>query len=190
MQSNRPFCCLCSYACVCLLPSVYLKYLLPSIYLIGAYPSYNPSQFRIPQSTSFSVILWFQAPVTWDSGCVRVCGSQAFSEILKSWCDQPPVILWSCYPKTLGMLQCLEVVSPLRTVEMSDQWSKDHVERPLGDWGGVWWLMPKGTWGWHLPEGTCAPGQAGVLLPCCWLSPAWLDWNRCCVPLTSDTEMA
>jgi hypothetical protein len=47
-------------------------------------------------------LLW-----TWDSGCVRVLGSQASSETLKSWCDQSPVILGPCYPKILGVLQGL-----------------------------------------------------------------------------------
>jgi hypothetical protein len=51
--------------------------------------------------------------------CVRVFGSQASSETLKYWCDPVPVILGSSCPKILGVLQCLEVVLPLRIVELS-----------------------------------------------------------------------
>ena len=48
--------------------------------------------------------------------CVRVLGSQGSSETLRSLCDQAPGIMISWNPKILGMLQCLEFVSPLGTV--------------------------------------------------------------------------
>ena len=59
-----------------------------------------------------------------------------------------------------------------------------------GNHRGVLQFIPKVTWSWHLPKGTCATGQAGFLFPCCWLrSCTLLDWNPCCVPLTSDPNI-
>jgi hypothetical protein len=121
MPSNLGFCCFYSYDC--LLPSDYLKYLLSSIYLIGACPSYNPSWFRAPQSPAFSVILWCGLLWTWESGCVRVLGSQV---PLRPWNTGVTKLLlsWDPVVKDPGrVLQCLEVVSPLRSVELSGQWS-------------------------------------------------------------------
>ena len=40
-------------------------------------------------------------------------------KLLKYWCDPAPVILGSCFPKILGVLHCLEVVSLLRSMELS-----------------------------------------------------------------------
>ena len=85
MPSKLGFYCFCSYAC--LLSSDYLMCLLPSIYLIGPCPSYDPGWFRIPQSSAFSVILWFQDPVNlrfW------VCQSSWLSSFL--W--DPEILLW------------------------------------------------------------------------------------------------
>ena len=39
---------------------------------------------------------------------------------MKYWCVPAPVILGFCYPRIVGVLPCLEVVSPFRTVEISD----------------------------------------------------------------------
>ena len=86
-------------------------------------------------------LLW-----TWDSGCVRVLDSQASSETLKYWCDPGPVILGSCCPKILDVLQCLEVVSPLRIVELS----------------GLFETKVKQNWS----KGTQASGQEGLWCPC------------------------
>jgi hypothetical protein len=66
--------------------------------------------------------------------------------MLKYWCDPAPVILGSCYPKILGILQCLEVVSPLRTLELSVRFEKKVNQ---------YWS--KGTW---------ASGQEGLWCPC------------------------
>ena len=141
MPSNLGFCCFCSYAC--LLTSDYLKCLLPSIYLIGACLPIIPVDsglLRVQLSLwSFDCgILW-----TWDSGCVRVFGSQASSETLKYWCDPAPLILGSCCPKILSVLQCLEVVSPLRTMELSGLFeTKVHQNRSKVTWAsgqkGLW----------------------------------------------------
>ena len=121
MPSNLGFCCLCSYAC--LLPSDYLKCLLPSIYLIGACLSKSSSWVRTPQSPAFSVILCLWAPVNLRFWVSKSSGQSCSSEILKYWCDQAPFILGSCCPKILGVLQCLKVVSPLRSMELSGQCS-------------------------------------------------------------------
>jgi hypothetical protein len=61
-----------------------------------------------------SGILWF-----WDSGCVRVLGSETFSESQRSWCDYIPGILGPWDPQILGVLEHLEVVPPLGTMEFS-----------------------------------------------------------------------
>jgi hypothetical protein len=142
MPSNLGFCCFCSYAC--LLPYDYLMCLLPSKYLVGAFPSYNLGWFRTPQIPAFSCdsrLLW-----TWESGCVRVLGSQASSETLRFWCDQVPGILVSWNPKILGMVQCVEMVSPLGTVRLSGVFRTKVYQ--------------------HISEGTWAAVQAGLLCPC------------------------
>ena len=51
--------------------------------------------------------------------CFRALGGQALSETLRSWCDQVPVILGSWNPKNVGVLQLLELVSPLGTMGLS-----------------------------------------------------------------------
>jgi hypothetical protein len=117
MLSNLGFCCFCSYAC--LLTSDYLKFSLPSICLIGACHSLiaiDSELLRVQLclcSCDFG-ILWF-----WDSGCVRVFDSQAFSETLKSWHDQAPGILGFWDLKIPGVLESLDVVPPLGTVGLS-----------------------------------------------------------------------
>jgi hypothetical protein len=128
------------------LPSYYLKCLLPSIYLFGACPFYNPSWFRTPLSPDFSVILWFRAPVNLRFWVCQNLGSQASSETLRSWCDQAPVLLGSWNPNILGVLQNLEVVSPLRTRGLS----------------GVFETQVYHYWS----GGTRAACQAGILCPC------------------------
>jgi hypothetical protein len=209
MPSNLRFCCFFSYAC--LLPSDYIKGLPPSIYLIGACPSYNPSWFRAPQNTAFSVILWLQAP-----GNLKfwVCQSSCQSSFL--W--DPEILVWpsscyplSCNPMILGALQCLEVVSPLRTVELSGLFETNVNQywlegtRVSGQAGlpcpcscchrpvtlgleqmlcstdpKILWRVLCRPWGclstsakvtqcWSWLEGTCVPDQAGFLIPCCWL---------------------
>jgi hypothetical protein len=93
--------------------------------------------------------LWFcdsRFLCTWDSGYVRVLGSQVSSETLRSWCDQGPVILGSWNPKILGMLYCLEVVYPLRT----------------GGLSGVFETKVYQYWS----RGTQTAGQAWLLCPC------------------------
>ena len=65
---------------------------------------------------------------------------------MKSLCYSVPVILGSCYPKILGMLQCLEVVSSLRIVELS----------------GLFKTKVNQNW----PKGTLASGQEGLWCPC------------------------
>jgi hypothetical protein len=86
-------------------------------------------------------LLW-----TWDSAWIRLFGSQAPSKTLKSWCNQVPVMLGSCYSKILGVLQCLEVVSPLKTMELS--------------------VLFKTKLYQYQSEGTWASGQAELLCPC------------------------
>jgi hypothetical protein len=56
---------------------------------------------------------------TWNSVCVRVFGSQASYEILRFWSDQASVFLRSRNPMILGVLQCLLVLFPLKTVGVS-----------------------------------------------------------------------
>jgi hypothetical protein len=86
-------------------------------------------------------------PWTWDSGCVRILGSQA------SWRPWDPgvtklLVSWNpLNPKVLGMLQHLEVVSPLETMGLSAVFKTKVFQ--------------------HWPEGTRAAGQAGLLCPCC-----------------------
>jgi hypothetical protein len=102
--------------------------------------------------------------LTWYSGCVPVLGSQASSETLKSWCVQAPVILGPFYPKILGLLQCLKVLSSLRTVELYGLFETKVNQ--------------------YLSEGTGASGQAGygVFVPAL-TGPSQLVCNRCFVPL-------
>jgi hypothetical protein len=167
IPSSLGFRCFASY--VCLLPCDYLKCLLPSIYLIGICPSYNPYWFRTPQSPAFSMILWFQATVNlrfW------VCQSSLQSNFL--W--DPEILVWTCScvleswnPKILDSLRCLEVMSPVGTVELSGVF-KTKVHQ-------------------HRSEGTWASGQAELLAPTV-TGPSWLVWNRCCIPLTSDPKIA
>jgi hypothetical protein len=144
MPSNLGFCCFCSYAC--LLPSDYLKCLLPSIYLIGACPSYKPSWFRYTQSPAFSVVLWLWAPVNLKFWVCQSSWQSSSSETLKYWCDLAPVILGSCCRKILGVLQCLEVVFSLRTVELS----------------GLFKAKVNQNWS----KGTQASDQEGLWCPC------------------------
>jgi hypothetical protein len=144
MPNILGFCCFCSYSC--LLTSDYLKCSMPSIYLIGACPSCNlvdSELLRVQLSlwSPDSGILW-----TWDSGCVRVLGNQVSSENLRSCCDQAPRILVSWNTKILCVLEHLVVTSPLVTVGMSAV-----LETNVDQLG---------------PEGTRAPGQAGLLHPC------------------------
>jgi hypothetical protein len=145
IPSNLGFCCFCSYAC--LLPSDYLKCSLPLIYLIGAYPSCIPSWVRTPQGPAFSVILRF-----WLCQSSRQSGFLWDFEILVWPSSWDPGILGSWNPKILGVLQFLEVVPPLGTMELSAVF-KIKVDQ-------------------HRPEGTRAAGQAGFLCPCsCWHQP-------------------
>ena len=144
MPSNLGFCCSCSYACF--LSSGYLKCLLLSIYLIGACCSYNSGWFRSPQSSAFSVILWFRVPVNLRSGCFRVLGSQVFSETLRSCCDQAPGILVSWNPKIL----CLLYIAPRSGASSRDSGAGVFETKVYQHWS----------------EGTRAAGQAGLLCPC------------------------
>jgi hypothetical protein len=102
IPSSLGFCCFCPYAY--LLSSDYLKCWLPSIYWL------EPILPIIPVDTgllSVQLSLWYCDSWilwTWDSGCVRVLGSQASSETLKSCCKQAPgtwdpeiLRLWVCY---------------------------------------------------------------------------------------------
>ena len=74
---------------------------------------------------------------------VTVLDSLASSETLRFWCDQAPGILESWDPKILGVLEHLEVVSPLGTVGLSAMF-KTKV-------------------------GTFTAGQVRLLCPCsCW----------------------
>ena len=144
MTSNLGFCCFYSYAC--LLPFDYFKCSLPSIiWLEPVFPliPVESELLRVQLSlwSCDSGILW-----CWDSGCVRVLGSQASSETLRSWCDQAPVILGSWNPKILGMLQRLEVMSPLWTVGLSVVFKTKVYQ--------------------HRSEGTQAASQAELLCPC------------------------
>jgi hypothetical protein len=92
MPSKLGSCCFCSYAC--LLPSDYL-WLEPVFSVIPV----ESEILRVQLSLRFcdSGILG-----CWDSGCVRVLGSQASSETLRSWCDQAPTILDSYDPGHVG----------------------------------------------------------------------------------------
>jgi hypothetical protein len=112
-----------------------------------------------------SGILWM-----WDSGCVRVLGSQASSETLRSLCGQALGILGSWNPKILAVIECLEVVPPLGTMGLSAVF-----ETKLDQ------CRPEEIW---------ATGQPGFLCPCsCWHRLSGLFWNKCCVPLTSDPKI-
>jgi hypothetical protein len=144
MPSNLGFCCFCSFTC--LLPSDYPKSCCPQyIWLEPVLPiiPVDSGLLRVQLSrwSCDSGRLW-----TWDSGWVRVLGSQAFCETLRSWCDQAPVILGSWNPKILGVLQCLEVVSPLGTVVLSGVFQTKVYH--------------------HRSEETGTSGQAGLLCPC------------------------
>ena len=98
-------------------------------------------------------LLW-----TWDSGCVRVLGSQASFETLRSWCDQA-VILGSWNPKVLGMLQYLKMVYLLRT-------------------GGLFGVFETKVYQ-HQSEGTQAAGQAGPPYSCfCYHRPVTIDLEQ------------
>jgi hypothetical protein len=108
---------------------------------------------------------------TWDSGCVIILGSQASSENLSSRCDQAPVILRPWNPKILGVLQCLEVVSPLRTMGLSGMFKTKLYQ---------YWTEG--------PEQLARQGYS-VLAPAV-TGPSELNWNRCCVQLTSDPKIA
>jgi hypothetical protein len=101
--------------------------------------SYNPSWFRTSQSPAFSVILWLWDPVNLRFWVCQSSWQSNSSETLKYWCDPTLVILGSCFPKILGMLHCLEVMSPLRTVELSslrNQGKPELIKRNLGLWSG------------------------------------------------------
>jgi hypothetical protein len=116
MPGNLNFCCFCS--CACLLPSDYLKCSLPLIYLMVASPSSSPVESKLLRvQLSFwsfnSGILW-----SWDSGFVRVLGSQASSETLRSLCGQ---LLGSWDNKILCMLEFLKLLPPLGTLGLSPE---------------------------------------------------------------------
>ena len=64
--------------------------------------------------SSDSCFLW-----TWESGYVRGFGSQASTENLRYWYNHAPVVLGFWNLKKLCLLQCLELVSPLRTLGLS-----------------------------------------------------------------------
>jgi hypothetical protein len=76
---------------------------------------------------------------SWDSGCVRVLGSQASSETLRSWWDQAPGILGSWDPKILGILECLEMVPPLGFMGLSC-WVQNHFRPALTGTNPSHWL--------------------------------------------------
>ena len=109
-------------------------------------PSYNTSWVKSSQSPAFSVILWFKDPVmlrfwVWQSSWQS---SFLWDPDILMW--PTPVILESCNPMILGLLQCLELVSPLRTMGLS----------------GVFKSMVYQ----HRLERTQAAHQAGLLCPC------------------------
>jgi hypothetical protein len=80
---------------------------------------------------------------------VTVLDSLASSETLRFWSDQAPGILESWNPNMLGVLEHLEVVSPLGTVGLSAMFKTKVAQRR--------------------PEGTFTAGQVRLLCPCsCW----------------------
>jgi hypothetical protein len=84
--------------------------------------------------------------------------------------------------------KALLVIQFINEIKYFMVWNRCYVSS--GNHRGVLQFTPKMTWSWSLPEGTCATGQAGFLFPCCWLrSCTLLDWNPCCVPLTSDPNI-
>ena len=105
-------------------------------------PQYMCLEPVLPIIPVDSGLLWVQLSLwsldcgllwTWDSGCLRVLGSQAtlrprntgVTQLLLSWC---PVC-----PKILGVLEYLEVISPLSIIKLSglletnvnQNWSKE-----------------------------------------------------------------
>jgi hypothetical protein len=84
------------------LPSDYLKFpwyiwLEPVLPIIPV--DSVPLRVQLSLWSCDSGLLW-----TWDSGGVRVLGSQASSETQRYWCDQAPVILGSWNPKILSVV--------------------------------------------------------------------------------------
>ena len=76
---------------------------------------------------------------------------------LRSWFDQDPVILGSLNPKILGVLQHLQVVSPLGTMGLSSVFETKVYQ--------------------NQSEGTRALGQVGLLCSCLLLlSQALHNW--------------
>jgi hypothetical protein len=123
MSSNLGFCCFYSYTCLPL--SAYLKCSLPLPYLIGAWPFCNPYWVRTPQ---LQLSLWSCESGILRFWCVRVSGSQASFETLRSWCDQASGILGSWDPgirgpKILDMQKHLGVKTPLGTIGLSAQFA-------------------------------------------------------------------
>ena len=80
--------------------------------------------------------------------------------------------LGSWGPTILGLLECLEVVSPLGTMELTAEFQTNVVQS-----------FPEGTrtTGWGR-GGSCVPAPVGS-------RHSQLCWNRCCIPLTSDPKI-
>jgi hypothetical protein len=76
--------------------------------------------------------LWF-----WDSGCVRVPGTQASSETLRSWCDQAPGILGSWDPGSGAPSGDLGVETPLGTMGLS----AEFVSKVDWHWMASLWIL-------------------------------------------------
>ena len=83
---------------------------LPLVYLIGACPSCNPGRVRTPQMPAFFVIRRSQCRATLDSSLAKI----------------PKVPKDSPFPRHL--LERLEVVSPLGTMELTAEFQTNVVQ--------------------------------------------------------------
>ena len=145
MPSNLVFCCFFYYTC--LQPSDFVTCFLPLVYLIGACPSCNPGRVRTPQMPAFFVILSFRDPLILRFWVCQISWQSRFL-----WDPGVTKPLGSWGPTILGLLECLEVVSPLGTMELTAEFQTNVVQS-----------FPEGTrtTGW---------GRGGLLCPCsCWL---------------------
>jgi hypothetical protein len=170
MPSNFGFCCFCSYTCLCYViisSACWSQYIwLETVFSVILFDS-DLLRVQLSLWSCESVILW-----TWDSGCVRVLGSQASSETLRSWCDHAPGIMGFWDPGILVSWNP-NILDSSNCYLLWGLWGCPLCWKPSADQKEPQMLV---RWG------SCVPAPAGT-------GPSWLFWNRCCFSLTSDPKI-